>query len=210
MAEPDLRRELSGNIHGMLQDALADLDRIGFTCFPRLVGSELLSDLRAEALLSKNSAKAVASTSGPRYQARMSRLGDAGRAFLNGDTMTRLVGALFEMPLAANDIASCYTHYQPGDFLQAHVDHAEQCVVTAILYLDVVHSDRDVDRTGLELHILDAVPSGTRRVRHATIPTTTGALVIGLGSVHWHERPVLQEGEYLTAMTACYSAPGAT
>jgi hypothetical protein len=194
----------------MLHDGLADLNRIGFICFPCLVGSEVVSDLRAEALLGKDSARAVASTSGTKYRARMSGLGDAGRDFLSGDTMTGLVGALFEMPLEANNIASCYTHYQPGDFLEAHVDHAEQCVVTAILYLDVVHSNKSLDSTGLELHILDAIPSGGHRARRATIPTKTGALVLGLGSVHWHERPMLQEGEYLTAMTACYSVPSAS
>jgi hypothetical protein len=139
----------------------------------------------------------------------LSGLGDAGRAFLAGSTMTELVGALFHIPLTPDKVASCYTYYQPGDFLGAHLDHAEQCLVTAILYLDVVHPDNESDRTGLELHVLDDAPSSERRQPRAILPTKAGALVLGLGSVNWHERPTLQDGEYLTAMTACYSRPPA-
>jgi len=71
----------------------------------------------------------------------------------------------------------------------------------------IVHSENKSDRTCLALHILDDAPSGERRKLRAILPTKAGTLVLGLGSMNWHERPTLQDGEYLTAMTACYSRP---
>lgn len=196
-------------MHDVAHSALSDLNTVGFTCIQGLISSALTSELRAEALHNKNEAKAVSDTSGHGYRAHLSGLGDDGRAFLSGNTMTELIGALFDRPMAPNKVASCYTYYQPGDFLGAHIDHPEQCLVTAILYLDVVHSERKVDMTGLELHILEDAISGEHRKARTILPTQAGALVIGLGSTNWHERPALQDGEHLIAMTACYSMPPA-
>lgn len=206
-SEPQFSDEVSWNIRNILNDALSDLKTVGFTSFPGLILSTLVSELHAEAVRNKKNARSASSTSGHGYRAHLSGLGEAGRAFLAGRTMTALNGALFRMPLAPDKLASCYTYYQPGDFLGAHVDHPEQCSVTAILYLDVVCSGRNPARTGLELHVLGAAPSEQHCVRPAIIPTRTGSLVLGVGSVYWHERPMLQDGEYVTAMTACYSVP---
>jgi hypothetical protein len=205
---PQPCREIYGCTLGVLYKALSDLNKIGFTCFPELIDATLLSELRSEALRCKHDAKRASSTSGHGYRAQLSGLGEAGRAFLTGSTMAGLIGAMFHIPLEPDKIASCYTYYQPGDFLGAHVDHPEQCSVTAILYLDVVRSDRDSDRTGLELHILSASPSDDGSQPRAIMTSEPGSLIVGLGSLHWHERPMLQDGEYLTAMTACYSVPG--
>lgn len=189
----------------MVHSALSDLASAGFTCIQGFVSPALVSDLRSEALRRKNVAKAVSCTSGHGYRAHLSGLGDSGHAFLAGSTMTELVDALFQLPLAPDKVASCYTYYQPGDFLGPHLDHAEQCVVTAILYLEVVRPATKTDRTGLELHVLDDAPMDGCRNPRAIFPTRTGALILGLGSANWHERPMLQDGEYLIAITACYS-----
>jgi len=116
----------------------------------------------------------------------------------------KFLDTLFGMPHTLEEGASCYTYYQPGDFLGPHLDHAEQCIVTVILYLDVIHSETESDKTGLELHVTGASPSGRDKPR-VVLPTKAGSLIIGLGSVNWHERPTLQDGEYITAITACYS-----
>lgn len=168
-----------------------------------------MAELHAEARRNRSGAKAVSGTSGHGYRAHLSGLGDTGRAFLAGGTMTELIGTLFGVRLVPDKVASCYTYYQPGDFLGAHIDHAEQCLVTAILYLDVVRPASRSESTGLELRILEEASSGESTTTRAILPTEAGALVLGLGSMNWHERPTLQDGEYLTAMTACYSMPPA-
>lgn len=191
-------------LDGSENSALSDLHSIGFTCIHGRVPSKKLEELRSEALRARCEAKAVQSTSCHGYRAHLSGLGDAGRDFLSGNSMAKLMEALFCVPLVLERDASCYTYYGPGDFLGAHVDHAEQCVVTAILYLDVVRPDPPSERTGLELCILGAEPAGSQRAPRAVFPTEIGALIVGLGSAHWHERPVLQDGEHLTAITSCY------
>ena len=100
----------------------------------------------------------------------------------------KILEILFSIPLTLEESASCYTYYQPGDFLGTHLDHAEKCVVTVILYLDVVHSDKRSYETGLELHILGQTSSDEDKPQ-VIIPTKAGSLIIGLGSVNWHKRP---------------------
>ena len=181
------------------------LQAVGFTCLQEWIPAARVAELCAEALRLRDGAQTVSRDNGEGYRARLAGLGAAGRAFLSGDDMTALMGALFDVPLAPDMRASCYTYYGPGDFLGAHVDHPEQCLVTAIAYLHVIRPKRAGTRTGLELHILEGDPAIERRAPRAVLPTSAGALVLGLGSVHWHARPPLQDGEHLAAMTACYS-----
>lgn len=163
-----------------------------------------MSKLRSEACSKKKDAVPVSGTSECRYRARLAGLGDAGIAFLAGTHMSKLLDALFGIPLTLEEGASCYTYYRPGDFLGPHLDHADHCTVTVIAYLDVVHSDTRSAKTGLELHILGAsAPDEDNPL--VILPTKAGSLVIGLGAANWHKRPTLQDGEYITAITACYS-----
>lgn len=190
----------------VIQSVMTDLAIAGFVCMQGVISSQLLSKLRLEAFHKKKDSRPVYGTSPHQYRAHLSGLGKAGFTFLAGRSMSELLNILFRMPLSLEKDASCYTYYQPGDYLGPHLDHAEQCTTTAILYLDVVYPDQRSDRTGLELHILDDSPSDEGQTR-AVLPTKAGALVLGLGSVNWHKRPTLQNGEYLTALTACYSSP---
>jgi len=195
-------------IRGMTDPVLAarpELETVGFTCLQGRIPAAQVAALRAEALRLRGSTQTAARSNGHGYRARLAGLGAVGRAFLSGHPMTELIGALFDRSLVPEMGASCYTYYGPGDFLGAHLDHPEQCLATAILYLDVVRPESPAASTGLVLHILEGDPAQGRRAPRAILPTSAGALVLGLGSAHWHERPTLQDGEYLVAMTACYS-----
>ena len=57
--------------------------------------------------------------------------------------------------------------------------------------------------TGLELRIYGEEMTQNCQP-HLTIPTRTGGIVIGHGSKFWHERPMLQKGEQVAALTGCY------
>ena len=180
------------------------LDTVGFTCIEEVLSSKLLSKLRSEAFDKKKDATPVSSTSECQYQARLASLGGYGSAFLAGQGITQLLDTTFDLSLTLEKDASCYTYYQPGDFLDPHLDHSEVCKVTVILYLDVVHTRKQTDKTGLELHVFGDSLSDADKPK-VVFPTRTGSLIIGLGSINWHKRPTLQEDEYVTAITACYS-----
>lgn len=186
--------------------ARTNLKTAGFICLKSVLGSQLLSELHLEAFHKKKDAVPACGTSQCQYQAHLAGLGKSGIAFLAGDHISKLLDGLFGIPLTLEEGASCYTYYQPGDFLEPHLDHAELCIVTVILYLDVARPDKNTDKTGLELHIIGESPSDEDKPR-VVIPTQTGSLIIGLGSVNWHKRPTLQNGEFITALTACYSMP---
>jgi len=192
--------------NGDIETARTNIKTVGFTCIERMFNSQLLSKLRSEAFLKKKDAVPVCGTSQCQYQyqAHLTGLGKAGISFLTGNRILKILDILLGMPLALEKDASCYTYYQPGDFLGPHLDHAEQCIVTVILYLDVVHSDVTSDKTGLVLHVIGGSPSDVNNPR-VVLPTKAGSLIIGLGAANWHERPTLQNGEFLTAITACYS-----
>ena len=189
--------------------ARSDLETAGFTCMDSVLGSKLLSDLRSEAIHKKKVAVQVCGTSQCQYQAHLAGLGKAGIALLTGGRISTLLDNLFDTPLKLEEAASCYTYYQPGDFLGPHLDIAELCLVTVIFYLEVSCPEKRTDKTGLELHILGKSPTDENNP-HVVLPTKAGFLIIGAGSVNWHKRPTLQNGEFITALTACYSNPNAT
>jgi hypothetical protein len=205
---PDMTGQGSGHIPDWsridIATARANIGTAGFTRIDSLFSLQLLSELRSEAFHKKKDAIPACGTSQCQYQAHLAGLGKAGIAFLSADRMLNLLDTLFGMPLTLEVGASCYTYYQPGDFLGPHQDHAELCFATAILYLDVVHSDNKHDKTGLELHVFGTSPAYTPKPR-LVLPTKAGSLITGLGAENWHARPPLQNGEFITALTACYS-----
>lgn len=184
--------------------ARSDLDKTGFACMQGFVNPQVLLELQREALRMKNEARPVYSSSDCQYRAHLSGLGAAGLTFLAGRSISKLLDLLFQAPFSLERDSSCYTFYQPGDFLGPHLDRIEHCTVTAILYLDATQPEHKTDRTGLELHILGISSSEENQMR-TIIPSVVGTLVVGLGSENWHERPMLQDGEYLTALTSCFT-----
>jgi alkylated DNA repair dioxygenase AlkB len=187
-----------------IETARTNLETVGFTCINTEFGDGLLSRLRSEARTLERNAVQVSGTHQCQYQAHLAGLGDAGSAFLAGERLSNLLDDLLGIPLKPELDASCYTYYRPGDALGPHLDHPEQCIVTVILYLDVVHPDIRPAESGLELHILGSTTPDENKPL-AILPTKAGSLIIGQGAKTWHKRPTLQNGEHVTALTACYS-----
>lgn len=194
-----------GNVDPDFRNILHGLRETGFARIKSYLPEGLFSELRLEANSLKLTAKPVSSDSEIKYQARLEGLGEKGKAFLAGQWMTDLTNALFKPKLIPDNTASCYTYYKEGDFLAPHQDHPEQCIVTTILYLDVTGNPSPTGKTGLELHLYKNETLLSSRQPSAIIPTIEGELLVGLGSQTWHERPILQAGESVTAITACYS-----
>ena len=187
------------------QNVLHGLSNAGFARIKSYLPEELFSELCLEASSLKPTAKPVSSDSNIKYQASLKGLGEKGKAFLAGQRMADLIKALFTPKLTPDNKASCYTYYKEGDFLSPHQDHPEQCIVTTILYLDATSNPSSTGKTGLELHLYENEMLLSTRQPSAIIPTIKGELLVGLGSQTWHERPMLQMGESVTAITACYS-----
>jgi len=178
--------------------------KLGFVSIENAIRSRELIELKSEALLMKSKAKLVSDTSEYRHRAHQANLGESGYNFLLGRSIVSLVRFLVDGAVHLEGGASCYAYYQPGDHLDSHLDHQELCKVTVIAYLDIVRPKFDAEKTGLQLHVLGELNSNRNKPK-AIIETKVGSVVVGLGSKNWHRRPELQEGEYLTAITACYS-----
>jgi len=198
-------RTLNAHYDPYFRNILYDLGNAGFARIESYLPEELFSELCLEASSLKPTAKPVYSESDIKYQASLKDLGEKGKAFLNSLWMADLINTLFKTKLTPDSKASCYTYYKEGDFLSPHLDHPEQCIVTTILYLDATSNPSPTGKTGLELHLYENEMLLSARRPSATIPTIKGELLVGLGSQTWHERPMLQAGELVTAITACYS-----
>lgn len=181
----------------------AELARYAFTCLYDGVDGGALNALRLEAAAQRASAWSRTSGAASPYQAMRAELGDAARAFLQSPELGGLLADLLDEPFTLSASASCYTYYEkPGDFLGLHRDRALDCAATVIVYVDARSSSPDASDSGLNVHIYAAADASQPPI--ATIPTRTGALVIGRGSSAWHERPPLKPGESVTALTACF------
>jgi hypothetical protein len=181
------------------------VEMYGFACLDHALDQDLLEKLQAEAASKLEIAIAASSDGETPYRARIGTLGEVARGLLESPETTDLLHAVFGESLTLTDDASCFTYYRDGDFLSLHCDRAVACRVTMIVYLDAASPDRNAPNTGLALKIYGASkPSG--EAPRMVIPTIVGSLVIGRGSETWHERPPLQRGEHVMALTACFSA----
>jgi hypothetical protein len=182
----------------------ADARECGFAYLENALDDELLATLRAEASAQSVGAfSAIKGDSSP-YKAHLADLGDEARSFLRSPPIVQLLQAVLEEPYALSEHASCYTYYESGDFLGLHRDRPVECAATVIVYLDVASPDPQSAQTGLSLRIFGEHGAQTTGPR-AVIPTRSGTLVVGRGSRSWHERPPLQAGERVVALTACFA-----
>src|SRR6185295_10895773 len=104
--------------------------------------------------------------------------------------------SVFDERLMLAEGVSCLTFYGEGDHLGPHVDEpASECAVTILVYLDASGAaSPPAPGTGLVLRVYtEQKPEG--EAARLTIPTRTGAIVVGRGSRVWHERPRLLPGE---------------
>ena len=184
-----LRRRVRSSGFGLLSDAIAPT---------------VLRGLRDEAEERRSDAKFAEQTAGVRFRSSIAALGPKASGFLRDRQLAGLLSAVFGAAFVLTEDRSCLTFYDEGDHLGAHRDEpATECVVTIIVYLTVSGPSPRPPRSGLELRVYGREMTESCPTR-VTIPTRPGALVIGLGSEFWHERPMLEQGEQVSALTACY------
>ncbi|MGA7181152.1 MAG: hypothetical protein WBX11_16420 [Thiobacillaceae bacterium] len=183
----------------------ASVSEYGFAYLEDALGDELKAALRAEAVAGSDSARSAIESDTIPYKARIAELGDDALSFLTSPSIVQLFQAMFEEPLVLSKDASCYTFYGPGDFLSLHRDRPVECVATLIAYLVAASPDPQSPQTGLSLRVFGEQSEKAAEPR-LVIPTRIGTLVVGRGSRFWHERPPLQPGEHVIALTACFAA----
>jgi hypothetical protein len=183
-----------------LQDGV---ERFGFSSIDKAIDRELLEALRVEAADHRRGASQARETQKVAYRASVAGLGQVATSFLECESATELLQFVFKARFVLTREASCYTYYECGDFLGLHRDRETECAVTLIVYLDVRAAQIPSAHTGLQLRVYSPGDDENLMVR-LVIPACTGTLVIGSGSQTWHERPTLQKGEFLAALTACF------
>jgi hypothetical protein len=177
----------------------------GFAHLEDALSNDVMAGLRAEALAQSTVALPAVGTDANAYRSKIAEIGDFARSFLTSSAVEHLLQATFEQPFVLSEHASCYTYYGPGNFLSRHRDRSDACAVTLIVYLDAVSPDPQSAQTGLALRVFG--DEGESRIDpSAVIPTRIGTLVAGRGSKFWHERPQLQPGEQVVALTTCFRA----
>jgi hypothetical protein len=176
----------------------------GFGSIRGFIIPSLLRRLQEEAGAALRSARHAASDEGLRYSARINSLQPHAAEFLSSPEMVELLRDLFGIDVVLTAGRSCTTYYSEGDYLGPHLDTpAEECVVTIIVYLNAEKSDALHSDTGLVLNIYGPSYPHDDGIK-LRIPTQPGTIVLGYGSTIWHERPRLQSGEHVIALTGCY------
>lgn len=176
-----------------------------------MIAPSSLCDLQSEARELLRAALFAERSAELSYRAKIASLGPSAVRFLGHGETIELLRAAFGESFVLSEGCSCTTFYQEGDHLGPHRDRPEQeCLVTIIVYLDASSPAPESPKTGLVLRVYgqEMTEGSEPRLR---IPTSAGAVVIGRGSRFWHERPRLQTGESVVALTGCYkaSSPGA-
>lgn len=180
------------------------VEEFGFGFLSNPLASPVLQELQAEADERYKAAVFAEQSEGLNYRARITSLGPEATRLLCGPQMTTILNTLFGEKFVLTQHRSCLTFYGEGDHLGPHLDMpAEECVVTIIVYISATESALQSALTGLELRVYGR-ELGDALNPVLTIPTRTGNIVIGRGSKVWHERPMLQEGEAVAALTGCY------
>lgn len=183
-----------------------NVEMFGFGCLTGAIAADVLAAMQAEARERFPESLRAEQSIDLAYRANISSLGPCASEFLNSHRAIELLAQVFDGTFALADGVSCLTFYKEGDHLGAHRDQpADECQVTVLAYLVASGPAPKEGPTGLELRVYgeEMPPSGEPIL---TIPTRVGAIVLGRGSMVWHERPKLQPGEFVSALTGCYKA----
>jgi hypothetical protein len=182
-----------------------NLGEFGFCSLPNAIAPSVLAGLLEEAQEQRKAAQLASKSAEVSYRAKVASLGPESKKFLFGQQTIELLASLLGENVSPTETHSCLTFYETGDHLGPHLDQPmTDCRATVIVYLAAYSPSPRSPSTGLVLHVYGReMTSG--RTPILTIPTETGAIVIGRGSKFWHERPNLKEGEHVIALTACYS-----
>jgi hypothetical protein len=182
----------------------SSIDEFGFGCVPHAILPEALDGLRAEAkerfalaLLAEQKAELS-------YKANVVSLGERAKELVTSSKTYDLLHTLFGEKFELVNDSSCLTYYGEGHHLGPHLDKpATSCLVTMIAYLQAWGPEPRPSETGLVLRVYGQ-DQASLSAACMSIPTYAGSLVLGRGSKFWHERPMLLQGEYVTAITGCY------
>lgn len=184
---------------------LEHLKTYQFAPFVGAIQDDWLVALQAEANARSSGAVLAQQDDGLCYKASITNLGPVALDFLTHPEVTRLLRTYFGGTYTLSKDISCLTFYDATSHLGAHLDEpSEKCTVTIILYLEAIRLGPQTAQTGLVLNVYGADKSSIG-APSLQIPTRSGTLVLGRGSQVWHERPKLQAGESVTAITGCYT-----
>lgn len=180
------------------------IDTFGFEFLPDAITPSSLGALQDEVRERFDLALVAEQAAGLSYRANVVSLGPKAKELLRGQETIDLLYSVFGERFLLTEDCSCLTYYKEGDHLGPHLDKPEsKCSVTVIAYLIASGPSPRPFNTGLVLHVYGQEMEDICNPR-LSIPTKAGALVIGRGSKYWHERPKLEKGEYVAALTGCY------
>jgi hypothetical protein len=190
--------------HNDVEKLCLSVRSFGFGLLPGAIVPSVLRGLQHEADERVGAAKLAQTSADFKYRANITSLGPQASDFLHSQQLTGLLATIFGERFVLTENRSCLTFYREGDHLGPHLDMpAEECVVTIIVCIAATGPAQRSPQTGLELRVYGQEMTSNRETR-LTIPTHTGAIVVGRGSKFWHERPMLRKGEQATALTGCY------
>ncbi|KJS38584.1 MAG: hypothetical protein VR74_05290 [Hyphomonas sp. BRH_c22] len=176
--------------------------RDGFGYLGGSIPSGILDPLRRECIQAKASAKKAEGTGDLAYRSSLASLGDFGQKILKEHASSDVLELIFGRTFKYCEDASCYTYYDEGDFLGPHLDGADNCEVTLLLYLDASEPGPDHETSGLYLTLYDA--DGNSEA--SAIETAAEGMMIGYGSKVMHGRKKLAAGEHIWMLTACFTS----
>lgn len=178
----------------------------GFSCVENAATVAGAGMLATEALASLDGLRrATRDDDGLRYSAGIADMGPQAKAFLTGPGLIDSLRWFTGQAVRLTSDMSCLTVYEAGDRLGVHLDQpADRCALTVIYYLDCASPAPEAPESGLQLWVYGRDRDSIRGAPCQIIRTRPGRLVFGLGSQVWHERPQLQPGERVIALTTCF------
>lgn len=182
----------------------SDILRDGFAYVGHSIPSAILASLRLECIQAKATAKRAEGTGELAYRSSLAPLGDIGQKILKDHASAEVLELIFGRSFKYCEDASCYTYYDEGDFLDPHLDGADNCEVTLLLYLDASEPGPDPGASGLYLTLYSSDGESETRA----IETAAEGMMIGYGSRVMHGRKRLAAGEHIWMLTACFTSGG--
>ena len=126
----------------------SDIQRDGFAYIRHSIPSAILAWLRLECVQVKAAAKRAEGSGELAYRSSLAPLGDFGKKILKEQAFSEVLELIFGRSFEYCEDASCYTYYDEGDFLDPHLDGADNCEVTLLLYLDASEPGPDPGASG--------------------------------------------------------------
>ncbi len=172
----------------------------GLLLLDGFVPQDVFETLRAEAKQARSAAWVCQRGPGdapPLQRNHRAELGPAARALVDCDEMRALVHGVCGLSVQVSYEASCFTYYGEGDFLEAHEDRPQSCLLTFLLYVQAEWHEGVGPGPGLSLKV--HAPGG-----EVSVPSKPGRALLLQGSAVPHGRPRLWPGESVSMLAACF------